>query len=66
MIVHLLLIQIGWRRFSDKRSDLVQPWNRRILNIAYPIGIFCLILITLITQMLTCFGRGDVSRYHSM
>ena len=54
-------MQIGWRRFNDKKFDLVQPWNRRILNVIYPVGFFVLLIIGSVAQMLTCFGRGDVS-----
>ena len=57
----IYFVKIGWRRFSDKKSDLVQPWNRRILNVVYPIGMFTLIVIGSVAQILTCFGRGDVS-----
>ncbi len=53
--------QIGWRRFHPKRYDLQPPKWLSLVNIVWPTFVCLLIIISCVTQVLSCFRRDSVS-----
>ncbi len=53
--------QIGWRRFHPKRYDLQPPKWLSFVNVVWPVFVCLIIVISCVTQVLSCFRRDSVS-----
>ncbi|XP_064394658.1 uncharacterized protein LOC135341907 [Halichondria panicea] len=51
---------IGWRRFHPKRYDLQPPKWLSAVNVVWPSFVCLLIVISCVTQVLSCFRRDSV------
>lgn len=52
---------IGWRRFHPKRYDLRPPIWLTAVNFVWPTFVCILIVLSCVTQVLSCFRRDSVS-----
>lgn len=56
----LFLKAIGWRHIRPQQYDLELPLCLKVLNVAWPTFVCGLIVLSCVTQVITCFWRDNI------